>query len=300
MPTRRGIITGGAGLMLASCAGGIQSTAQPTPGKVKAAARIAAIEARLGGRIGVGAIDTGSDAEINYRAQERFAMASTFKWLLAAGVLKRCEEGLNLDAVMYFTPSDLLPTSPVTSAVISATTGMGSLSVEQLCEAIVTVSDNAAANLLLVPMFGPEGLTRFLRESGDPHTRLDRVEPELNENRPNDPRDTTVPHAMARTLRRLLTTDEVLNTGSRARLIGWMEKASTGLDRLRAGFPEGWRAGDKTGTGGNGSHNDCCIVWPPGRAPIVIASYLSESAAPNIEKATAHAEIARIIVEEFA
>ena len=300
MPTRRGIIAGGAGLMLAGCAGDIQSTAQPTPDKAKASARIAAIEARLGGRIGVSAIDTGSDAEINHRAQERFAMASTFKWLLAAGVLKRCEEGLNLDAVMYFTPSDLLPTSPVTSAEISATTGMGSLSVEQLCEAIVTVSDNAAANLLLVPMFGPEGLTRFLRESGDPHTRLDRVEPELNENRPNDPRDTTVPHAMARTLRRLLTTDEVLNTDSRARLTGWMEKTSTGLDRLRAGFPDSWRAGDKTGTGGNGSHNDCCIVWPPGRSPIVIASYLSESAAPNIEKAAAHAEIARIIVEDFA
>ncbi|RYD87824.1 MAG: class A beta-lactamase, partial [Sphingomonadales bacterium] len=235
-----------------------------------------------------------------HRAQERFAMASTFKWLLAAGVLKRCEEGLNIDAVMYFTPSDLVATSPVTSAQIGAATGMGSLSVEQLCDAIVTVSDNTAANLLLVPMFGPEGLTRFLRESGDAHTRLDRQEPELNENKANDPRDTTVPHAMARTLRRLLTTDEVLNADSRARLIGWMEKASTGLDRLRAGLPVGWRAGDKTGTGGNGAHNDCCIVWPPGRSPIVIASYLSESSAPNTDKAAAHAAIARIIVEEFA
>ncbi|HOY78974.1 MAG TPA: class A beta-lactamase [Hyphomonadaceae bacterium] len=300
MQTRRGIIAAGAGLALAGCAGGASPAAQPATGTAKAAARIAAIEARLGGRIGVSAIDTGSNAEINHRAQERFAMASTFKWLLAAGALKRCEEGLNLDAVMYYTPSDLIATSPITAAQISATSGMGSLSVEQLCEAIVTVSDNTAANLLLVPMFGPEGFTRFIRESGDPHTRLDRVEPELNENRAGDPRDTTVPHAMARTLRRILTTDEVLNADSRTRLIGWMEKASTGLDRLRAGFPQGWRAGDKTGTGGNGSHNDCAIVWPPGRSPIVIASYLSESAAPNIDKAAAHAEIARIIVEEFA
>lgn len=302
MQTRRGIIAGGAGLVLAGCAGGASPAAQPSPDKNKAGAttRIAAIEAKLGGRVGVSAIDTGSDAEINHRAQERFAMASSFKWLLAAGVLKRCEEGLNLDAVMYYTPSDLVPTSPITAAQISATTGMGSLSVEQLCEAIVTVSDNTAANLLLVPMFGPDGFTRFIRESGDPHTQLDRVEPELNENRPGDERDTTVPHAMARTLRRILTTDEVLNADSRTRLTGWMEKASTGLDRLRAGFPESWRAGDKTGTGGNGSHNDCAIAWPPGRAPIVIASYLSESSAPNIEKAAAHAEIARILVEEFA
>lgn len=301
MHTRRGIIAGGAGLVLAGCASdGPAAPAAADISRPSASSRIAAIEARLGGRVGVSAIDTGSNAEINHRAQERFAMASTFKWLLAAGVLKRCEGGLNLDAVMYFTPSDLLPNSPVTGGQISATTGMGSLSVEQLCEAIVTVSDNTAANLLLVPMFGPEGFTRFLRESGDPHTRLDRVEPDLNENRPNDPRDTTLPHAMAHSLRRLLTTDEVLSPDSRARLIGWMEKASTGLDRLRAGFPDGWRAGDKTGTGGNGSHNDCCIAWPPGRSPIVIASYLSESTAPNIDKAAAHAEIARIIVEEFA
>lgn len=300
MQTRRGIIAGGAGLVLAGCAGGASPAAQPPPDKANATARIAAIEAKLGGRVGVSAIDTGSDAEINHRAQERFAMASSFKWLLAAGVLKRCEEGLNLDAVMYYTPSDLVATSPITSAQISATTGMGSLSVEQLCEATVTVSDNTAANLLLVPMFGPEGFTRFIRESGDPHTRLDRREPELNENRAGDPRDTTVPHAMARSLRRILTTDEVLNANSRARLIGWMEKASTGLDRIRAGIPDSWRAGDKTGTGGNGSHNDCAILLPPGRSPIVIASYLSESAAPNIDKAAAHAEIARIIVEEFA
>lgn len=302
MQTRRGIIAAGAGLALAGCASGNPS---PTPSrpiavKPRVATRIASLEARLGGRIGVSAIDTGSNVEIGYRAQERFAMASTFKWLLAAGMLKRCEEGLNLDAVIYYTPSDIVPTSPITSAHIDAATGMGTLSIEQLCEAIVTVSDNTAANLLLVPMFGPEGLTRFLRESGDAHTRLDRREPELNENRPGDERDTTAPHAMARTLRRILTADDVLNAGSRARLIGWMEKAATGLDRLRAGFPEGWRAGDKTGTGGNGAHNDCCIVWPPGRPPIVIASYLSESSAPNSDKAAAHAEIARLIAEDFA
>ncbi len=294
MQTRRGIIASGAGLLVAGCA-----SAPPAAAAPRAVERFAAIEARLGGRIGVCAIDTGSDAEIGHRMQERFAMASTFKWLLAAGVLKRCEQGLNLEANMYYTVSDIVPTSPVTEASINAANNMGALSFEQLCEATVTVSDNTAANLLLVPMFGPEGLTSFLRESGDAHTRLDRREPELNENRAGDARDTTIPHAMARTLRRILTTDEVLNAESRTRLIGWMEKASTGLDRLRAGFPQDWRAGDKTGTGGNGSHNDCCITWPPGRAPIVIASYLSESPAPNADKAAAHAEIARIIVEEF-
>ncbi len=227
-------------------------------------------------------------------------MASTFKWLLAAAVLKRCEDGLLLSDTMYYTSSDLLPTSPVTQASIDPITNMGALSLGELCEAAVVASDNCAANLLLTPMFGPEGLTGFLRAAGDPHTRLDRRETELNENRPGDPRDTTVPHAMARMLRRLLTTDQILNPQSRDILIGWMERTSSSRNRLRAGLPEGWRAGDKPGTGGNGAYNDVAIVMPPRRQPIVIACYMSGSEAPNDEKAAAHADIARIIVEAFA
>ena len=105
---------------------------------------------------------------------------------------------------------------------------------------------------------------------------------------------------MAHIAQRLLTTDVVLNTASREQLTGWLVEASTGLDRLRAGFPKDWRVGDKTGTGGNGSHNDVAIAFPPGRKPIVIASYMSESAATNEVKAAAHADVARVIVDVLA
>lgn len=281
---------------VSSCAAGRAAAPAPAP----AAARLAQIEAQLGGRIGVCAIDTGEGREIGYRVQESFALASTYKWLLAAAVLRRCEDGLSLADTMYFTSSDLLPNSPVTEASIDPLTGMGALSLGELCEAAVTVSDNCAANLLLTPMFGPEGLTGFLRATGDVHTRLDRRETELNANRPGDPRDTTVPHAMARSLRRMLTTNEVLSAASRERLIGWMEASRTGLNRLRAGLPEGWRAGDKTGTGANGAYNDVAIAMPAGRAPIVMACYMSGSPAPDADKAAAHAAIARIIVEAMA
>ncbi len=293
MLTRRRVVGGSAGLVLAGC------VAAPDPA-AGAEAAFAAIEARIGGRVGVCVIDAGSGATIGHRRQERFAMASTFKWLLAAGILKRSESGLMpLDSEMGYGRLDLLPHSPVSAANIDPAIGEGHMSLVQLCEAAVTVSDNCAANLLLAPMFGPQGLTRFFREAGDSVTRLDRTEPTLNENAPGDPRDTTTPEAMALTAQRILTTDQVLNAASRARLTGWLRKTSTGLDRLRAGLPAAWNAGDKTGTGGNGAHNDVAIAFPPGRSPIVIASYLSESDAPDDVKAAAHADVARIVVREF-
>lgn len=301
MLSRRGFVASGAGLVLAGCVGAeTPPVSRPMSVKPVSGAAFAGLESRIGGRVGVAALDTGSGVMIGHRQRERFAMASTFKWLLAAGILKRCEHGMSLDGdYALYGRADLLPTSPVSERNIDPETGIGRMTLRQMCEAIVTVSDNCAANLLLVPMMGPEGLTRFLRESGDAITRLDRNELELNENAPGDPRDTTTPEAMAQTAARLLTTDDVLNANSRALLTAWMRSASTGLDRLRAGLPADWNAGDKTGTGGNGSHNDVAIAFPPGRKPILIASYLSESTAPNADKAAAHAQIARIVVKEF-
>lgn len=292
MLTRRGIVASGAGLLVAGCT--------IIPEEQRAAYGFRSIESVVGGRVGVAALDLGTGVATGYRHGQRFAMASTFKWLLAAGILKRAQDGMNLEDEMLFNRDDLLSHSPVCETRIDPETGIGRMSLKDLCEAAVTVSDNCAANLLLVPMMGPEGLTRFFREAGDSVTRLDRNEPSLNENAPGDERDTTTPEAMAKTMARLLATDDVLRAPMRGLLLGWLRASTTGLDRLRAGLPETWNAGDKTGTGGNGAHNDVAIAFPPGRAPIVIASYLSDSQASNKMKASAHREIARLVVEEFA
>lgn len=303
MLTRRGVVAGG-GLLLTGCVAlqPVAPSVQPVQPKPVAAyaEQFRAIADYAGGRMGVCAIDTGSGERIGYRTGQRFAMASTFKWMLAAGILKRVQDGMSRDDYMLFRRVDLLANSPVCVARIDPATGMGRMTVAELCEAIVTVSDNCAANLLLVPMMGPEGLTSFLRASGDGVTRLDRTEPTLNENAPGDERDTTTPEAMAQTLARFLTTDDVLNASSREQLIGWMRAAGTGLNRLRAGLPAEWNAGDKTGTGGNGAHNDVAIAFPPGRKPIVIASFLSDSTAPEGTRPIVHQEIARLVVRAFS
>ncbi len=301
MATRRDVLLGGSAALAGACA-------PPPKPAVPLETRFTALEATLdGGRLGVCAIDTGSGARLVHRGDERFAMASTFKWLLAAAVLNQVDAGaVRLDQRVLYSAADILDYAPVATAHLAA----GAMSVEELLEAIITVSDNTAANLLLPGVLGPEGLTRFLRANGDGVTRLDRTEPTLNQNAPDDPRDTTTPAAMAQTLKHILAGEgrpaggDVLSLASRQRLIGWMEKSSTGLKRLRAGFPSGWRAGDKTGSGANGALNDCVIVWPPARhgsprQPIVIASYISGGAAGPETREALQAEIGRLIAQAW-
>lgn len=287
MLTRRMMVIG-APLLAVACA---------TPGRSvdSVEAQFQALCAGLGAgnRLGVAVIDTGTGRRWSYQGDQRFAMASTFKVVLAAAILAKVDAGrMSLSQEIPYSAADMVSHAPVTQANLAA----GRLSVGRLCQAIVEVSDNPAANLLLRPIGGPQGLTAFIRASGDGITRLDRYETELNENLPGDPRDTTTPIAMAGLLRTLLVGDR-LSPDSRARLIGWMVGASTGLDRLRAGFPAGWRVGDKTGSGARGAHNDVAIAWPPGagRAPLIIASYLDAPDHDAARRNATHAAVARIV-----
>jgi len=226
-------------------------------------------------------------------------MCSSFKWLLAAGVLANARNGgAQLDAQVRYAQADIIPNSPRTQENLAR----GWMSVEELCAATVMFSDNAAANLLLPAINGPEGLTAFLRANGDGVTRLDRTETALNENLPNDPRDTSTPDAMARTLQRFLLTDQTLIAADREKLIGWMEASPTGLDRIRGGVPATWRGADKTGTSTSehNATNDVAILWPPGTAPIIVVIFLSDSVVDLAARKAAHAEIARVIVEEWS
>ena len=126
------------------------------------------------------------------------------------------------------------------------------MTLAELCEAAITLSDNTAGNLLLANYRRAGGLTAFVRTLGDTVTRLDRIETELNEALPGDPRDTTTPAAMAAEPAQLVLGD-ALSAKSRAQLKAWLVANKTGDTRLRAGVPAGWIVGDKTGTGGHGT-----------------------------------------------
>lgn len=265
------------------------TTPQP-PTQKAASSELDDLERDLGGRVGVFALDLGTGAHLEHRADERFAMCSTFKWLLAAAVLVRADEGsLSLGEAVRFGAADLLDHAPVTKKNVEA----GAMSVEALAEAAVTVSDNTAANLLLQKLGGPSAITAFAEHHGDHTTRLDRNEPTLNENAPGDPRDTTSPRAMVKLMEALLAR-RALTAPSRDKLLSWMKACETGRDRLRAGFPADWVVGDKTGTGARGAANDVAIAWPGPRAPVLVASYLSDSTAEPARLNAAHATVAKL------
>lgn len=275
-------------------AGGTAFLAAGAVGADNRVSTIPEIEAEIRGRLGCYALDTGSGRELMARADERFAMCSTFKATLAAAMLGRIDRGaIEGSEVLRFDPAALLPTSPVT-----ARSG-GSIAVLAACEAIVSYSDNTAANLLLARIGGPPALTDYFRQLGDEVSRLDRYELELNANEPGDPRDTTSPRAMAGTLRRLLLGD-ALGSASRELLTGWMRNEQNGKARVRAGVPAGWRVANKPGTSSNGATNDIAVLWPPVGAPIVLAVFVNAPAADGATRQRAIARVAGVVAEDFA
>lgn len=280
-PTQRAWRTGWLVLAL-----GLQGWADPGFGSA-----LSRIEARLQGRIGVFALR--GAAVVSHRAGERFAYCSTFKWVLAAAILKGVDEGrLDLDRIMAYGQRDLLPHSPVTASRVKE----GGMSIGALCAATIATSDNAAANLLGPLAGGPAGLQAFVRGLGDSVMRFDRVEPQLNSNLPGDPRDTTSPEAMARLLRTVLETD-VLSRASRERLLAWMKATATGANRIRAGLPQGWAIAHKTGTGSRGAVNDVAVLFPPEGTPVYLCVFIDGAGADDRRREAAIAEATRLALK---
>ncbi|MEW2359106.1 class A beta-lactamase [Spirillospora sp. NPDC029432] len=230
------------------------------------------LEASYKGRIGMYAVDTGTGAKVSYRGHERFPLLSTFKAIACGAVLdkaRRTDPGL-MERRVHWKAAEEVRHSP-----ISGGRGEAGMTVTELCDATIRYSDNTAGNMVLKQIGGPAGLTRYFRSLGDRHSRLDRWETDLNIWKPGERRDTTLPAAIGSDLRRL-TAGDALVKQDRERLNGWLKGNTTGDERIRAGLPEGWTVGDKTGTAdtAQGGANDIAIAWPPsGGAPIVIAVY---------------------------
>uniref|UniRef100_UPI0035304012 class A beta-lactamase n=1 Tax=Curtobacterium poinsettiae TaxID=159612 RepID=UPI0035304012 len=230
----------------------------------------ASLERRYDARLGITAVDTGSGRTLVHRAGERFAFASTVKVFIAAAVLDGSSDA-DLATVVHYDRGDLLEYAPVTSEHVD--TGM---TVRELIDAALRSSDNTAANLLVERLGGPDAVERWLRGIGDQTTRVDRVEPDLNQATPGDRRDTTTPERFAADLRAVLLGD-VLDAADRRVLRDAMLGNTTGDATIRAGVDPSWRVADKTGTASYGVRNDIAVVTPPGRAPIVLVVMTSRA-----------------------
>ena len=284
------------GLMLSGAATGVLAAQgkelKKSMSSSSVVSRLAKLEASVGGRLGVDIIDSATQRRWGYRADERFAMCSTFKFLASAAVLKRVDAGQEqLDRRIIYGNDVLVAYSPTTSKHV----GGNGLTLGQLCEAALTLSDNTAANLILKSLGGLEPFNRFVQSLGDKQTRLDRFETELNTAIPGDRRDTTTPAAMSDNLQRILL-GEVLSPASREQLIAWMRSNKTGDRRVRAGMQPGWTVGDKTGSGDYGTTNTIAIIWPPQGKPLLASIYLTRTKTPEDQRNAVLAEVGKIIV----
>jgi beta-lactamase class A len=254
---------------------------------------VQAIEVRLGGRVGISIHDTGADQHWAYRSDERFPLSSTFKPFACAAVLSRIESGAErLHRVIEIEEEDLVTYSPVTETRVN-TVGM---TIAELCEATITLSDNTAGNLILESIGGPNAFTDYMRSIGDETTRLDRWETDLNKGKPGDRRDTTTPRAATASLG-LLLLGQTLSDNSREQLTTWMENDKVADALLRSALPENWRIADKTGAGGHGARSIIAVIWPPTSEPVVVSIYMIENDASFADRNQAIAEIGTAIVE---
>ncbi|MBV0916824.1 MAB family class A beta-lactamase [Mycobacteroides chelonae] len=259
MISRRAALVGGLSAVALAAVGCSRSTdSQPEPSE------LASLEKDFGGRVGVFALDTGSGATLGHRADERFLMCSTVKTFIVSAILHRrlSEPGL-LDKRIQYAQSDLMEWAPITSQHVAE-----GMTVSELCDATLRYSDNTGANQLIAQLGGPKQTEKFVRSLGDNVSRMDRTEDQLNI--PDGDLDTSTPQQLVTNLRRLVL-DEGLDAQGRDLLTDWLKRNTTGDQSIRAGVPTGWTVGDKTGSGFKGETNDIAVIWPTGRAPIVVA-----------------------------
>jgi beta-lactamase class A len=276
--SRRGVLIGGAAL--AALAAGAPRSALANPPSISTVEqRLAGLEQAHNAFIGLNAVNLETGTTVTHRAQEAFAMCSTFKGYASARVLQMVERGqLTLDQEVFVDPAAIVANSPRT-----APRAGGDTTLDELCQAAMQVSDNTAGNLLLTTIGGPSAITAFARSIGDSSSRLDRWETELNSAVPGDPRDTSTREALGGGYRTLLAGD-ALAPAQRQQLDDWMRAIET--SSMRAGLPAGWSTADKTGSGDYGSTNDVGIAYGPAGQRVLLAvmmrSQVNDAKAQNL------------------
>jgi len=283
---RRQVLVGAASLAAATFAVGFRigaASAEPEPAVVQ---HLSALEHDNDALIGLLATDLRSGRTVSHRADQRFAMCSTFKAYAVGRVLQMVDAGeLSLDRALAVDPAAVVANSPITGPRAGTT-----MTLAELSAAALQHSDNTAGNLLLSTIGGPPAITAFARSIGDQQSRLDRWETELNSAIPDDPRDTSTPAALTTGFRALLT-GNVLSPAQRDRQLDWMRANATSA--LRAGLPAGWNSADKTGSGDYGTSNDVGVLFGPNGQRVLLA-IMVRSRSADAEVATLRPLVAPI------
>jgi beta-lactamase class A len=308
----------------------LAAPAQATTGTTPVQFEIARIAQPLEGMVGVAAwrLD-GRGPHVLVNADQRFPMASTFKVAVAGAVLSKVDRGeLSLNQLVPIDHSMVVESEGIAQTFKHS--GV-SVSVLNLLELMLTVSDNTATDHLVKLAGGPDAVTAWVRGQGVEGLRVDggtaeivrrffhipegsfpealaaavKANPQLEErsDKPSvefdaDPRDTSTPLAMARLLERIFT-GKALKPASTQLLTGIMERNTTGKARIRGRLPEGTVVAEKTGTIG-GSVNNVGLVTLPGSAgKLIVAVFIKQSTKSVEDRERVIADIARALYDYY-
>lgn len=315
-------------IFLAALAVTAASPALSAPAAIEA--EIARLGAPADGVVGVAAWRTdGRGPKVLINADQPFPMGSTFKVAVAGAVLARVDAGqLSLDQLV-----------PVPWGAMVESEGLAetfkhpgvSVSVKNLLELMLTVSDNTAADMMTNLAGGPAAVTAWVRRQGVEGLRVDRdtsgllrdffhigpgpfpdalaaavkADPgledrssKLNPQFDDDPRDTSTPRAMSTLIQRILT-GQALSPASTKLITEIMERNTTGKARIRGRLPAGVTVAEKTGTIG-ASLNDAGMISLPGNGgKVMVTVFIRKSTKPFEDRELAIADISRALYDYY-
>lgn len=278
---------GGAQAVSATRAANVAATARGDAGLERLDSEIERLAAISEGTVGVAIVHLESGRSLFLNGAERFPMASTFKVPVAVQVLHRVDQGdFTLDSMITIQPGDLHPGSGTLTNLFDNPGVV--LSVRNLMELMLRISDNSAADLMLRTAGGPAAVNARMKALdvtgiqvdrptvrliadyiGIPALESDDVPPKqfralaravpdsVNQiaatRFEDDPRDTATPEGMAKLLQAIWE-GKALSKGSTDLLIDIMRRCLTGNARIKGILPPNTVVAHKTGTLGGGEN----------------------------------------------
>jgi beta-lactamase class A len=307
------------------------ATPSSAAGPAAVQSEIANISKSIDGVVGVAAwrLD-GRGPKVLVNADQQFPMASTFKVPIAGTVLSQVDRGLlKLDQLVPVDPGMMVDSEGLAETFHHP--GV-SVSVENLLELMLTVSDNTATDTLEKLVGGPAVVTQWVRAQMIDGLRVDRdtagmirdfyglppgpsfpasleaglkANPNLEDkgDKPdpafdNDPRDTATPIAMAELLERIYT-GKALSPSSTSLLREIQERNTTGKARIRARLPQGTVVAEKTGTIGGTVNNVGVITLPDQAGKLIVAVFIKKSSKPVEDRERVIADISRALYDYY-
>lgn len=299
-------------------------------------ARLQALADAHPGRVGVCAQDA-AGPPVCVNGDARFSLQSVMKLVVGVAAMRAVDEGrMRLDDPVTVRREDLsVNIQPIADIVNKE--GVFQTTIGDLVRRAVVESDSAATDLLIERLGGVGAVQVLLVQAGVTGIRIDRTERQLQTETTGlawdpafvfperldaartavsearradafraylaDERDTATPSGMTAFLH-ALAAGRLLSPVSTRHFLQVMAETVTFPDRLRAGVPQGWIVGHKTGTsqtlgGVNGVTNDVGVLTAPDGGLVAVAAFVAESRAPARERARVIADAARVIVGAY-